>query len=104
MGLLQRRRRPQGKDPAAAAGAASPPLAWQDVDLRRGCGGNASVNADAVDDDDYNNGSGDDNGDDSNGQRRTRSGARARAAVFASVQWGRQPQRIPTIVEIGPRH
>ena len=43
-----------GEDPAAAAGATSPPLAWQDVDLRRGCGGDTSVNADAVDDDDYN--------------------------------------------------
>ncbi len=41
-----------------------PPLAWQDVDLRRRCGGDASVNADAVDDDDYNNDGGDgDNGD-----------------------------------------
>ncbi len=51
------------EDPAAAAGATSPPLAWQDVDLQRGCGGDASVNADAVDDDDYN----DDGGDGNNG-------------------------------------
>ena len=29
--------------PAATAGAMLPPLAWQDVDLRRGCGGVASV-------------------------------------------------------------
>ena len=43
-----------GEDPAAAAGATLPPLAWQDVDLRCGCGGDASVNADAVDDDYYN--------------------------------------------------
>jgi hypothetical protein len=42
-----------GEDPAAAAGVTLLPLAWQDVDLRRGCGGNASVNADAVDNDDY---------------------------------------------------
>ena len=52
------------EDLAAAAGATSPPLAWQDVDLRRGCRGDASVNADAVDDNDYNdNGSDGDNGD-----------------------------------------
>ncbi len=38
-----------------------PPLAWQDVDLQRGCGGNASVNADAVEDDDYNDDGGDSN-------------------------------------------
>ncbi len=56
-----------GEDPAAAAGATSPPLAWQDVDLHRRCGGNASVNADAVDDDDYNNDGG--NGDDGDGGR-----------------------------------
>ncbi len=43
-----------GEDPAAAAGTTSPPLAWQDVDLRHGCGGDASINADAVEDDDYN--------------------------------------------------
>ncbi len=53
-----------GEDPAIAAGATSPPLAWQDVDLRRGCRGNASVNADAIDDDNYNdNGGNGDNGD-----------------------------------------
>jgi hypothetical protein len=40
-----------------------PPLAWQDVELRRGCGGNASVNADTVDNDDYN----DDGGNGNNG-------------------------------------
>ncbi len=46
------------------AGATLPPLAWQDVDLRRGCGGYASINADAVDNDDYNDDGGDgDNGD-----------------------------------------
>jgi hypothetical protein len=54
-----------GEDPAAAAGATFPPLAWQDVDLRRGCRGNASVNADAIDDDDYN----DDGSDGNNGDR-----------------------------------
>ena len=32
------------EDLAAAAGATSPPLAWQDVDHRRGCRGDASVN------------------------------------------------------------
>jgi hypothetical protein len=54
-----------GEDPAAAAGATLPPPAWQDVDLRRGCGGDASINADAVDNDDGNgNGS---NGGDGNG-------------------------------------
>jgi hypothetical protein len=56
-----------GEDPAAAAGATSPPLAWQDVDLRRGCRGDASVNADAVDDDDYNNDGG--KGNNGNGGR-----------------------------------
>ena len=39
----------------------SPPLAWQDMDLRRGCGGDASVNAD----DDYKDDGGD--GDDGDG-------------------------------------
>jgi hypothetical protein len=29
-----------------------PPPAWEDVDLRRGCGGDASVNADAINNDD----------------------------------------------------
>ncbi len=42
-----------------------PPLAWQDVGLRRRCGGDASVNADAVNDDDYNDDGGD--GDDGDG-------------------------------------
>jgi hypothetical protein len=56
-----------GEDPAAAAGATMPPLAWQDVDLRRGCGGNASVNANTVVDDDYNDNGG--NGDNGNGGR-----------------------------------
>ncbi len=53
-----------GEDPAAAAGATLPPLAWQDVDLRHGCRGNASVIIDAVDDDDYSDGNGDGDGDD----------------------------------------
>jgi hypothetical protein len=53
------------EDPAAAADATLPPLAWQDVDLRRGCRDDASVNADAIDNDDYNNNSGD--GNDGNG-------------------------------------
>ncbi len=57
------------EDPAAAAGAMSPPLAWHDMDLRRGCGGDASVNANAVDDDDYNDDGGDGNSDDCNGGR-----------------------------------
>jgi hypothetical protein len=52
---------PPGEDPAATAGAMSPPLAWQDVDLQRGCVGDASVNADAVDDDCYNDDGGDSN-------------------------------------------
>jgi hypothetical protein len=56
-----------GEDPAATAGTTLLPLAWQDVDLRRGCGGKASVNADAVDDDDYNDDGGD--GDDGDGGR-----------------------------------
>ena len=60
VGSFQRRRCPQVKTPAAA-GAALLPLAWQDVDLRRGCGGNASVNAKAVDDEDYNEDGGDNN-------------------------------------------
>ena len=63
VGSLRRRRRPRGEDPAVAAGATSPPLAWQDVDLRRGCGGDAFVNAHAVDDEDYNDDSGDGGGD-----------------------------------------
>jgi hypothetical protein len=64
-----------GEDPAAAAGATSLPLAWQDVDLWRRCGGNTSVNADVVDDDDYNNndgngnGNGNGDGNDGNGGR-----------------------------------
>jgi hypothetical protein len=37
-----------GEDPAAAAGATLPPPAWHDIDLRRECGGDASVNANAV--------------------------------------------------------
>jgi hypothetical protein len=53
-----------GEDPTAAAGATSPPLTWQDLDLRRGCGGDASVNADAVDDDYYNNNGGNGNAGD----------------------------------------
>ncbi len=56
-----------GEDPTAAAGATLPPLAWQDVDLRRGCGGNASVNADAVNDNDYGDDYNDDNGGNGNG-------------------------------------
>jgi hypothetical protein len=43
----------------------SPLLAWQDVDLQRRCGGDASANTDAVDNDDYNEdggGSGDGDG------------------------------------------
>ncbi len=44
-----------------------PPLAWQDVDLRRGCGGDASINANAVNDDNYNDDGGD--GDDGDGGR-----------------------------------
>ena len=60
VGSFRRRRCPQVKTPAAA-GAALLPLAWQDVDLRRGCGGNASVNAKAVDDEDYNEDGGDNN-------------------------------------------
>ncbi len=56
-----------GEDPAAAAGATSLPPAWQDVDLRRGCGGDASVNADAVDNDDGDGDGG--NGGDGNGGR-----------------------------------
>jgi hypothetical protein len=44
----------------------SPPPAWQDVDLRRGCGGDASFNADAV-----NNNDGDgDGGNGGNGDSR----------------------------------
>jgi hypothetical protein len=39
------------------------------VDLQRGCGGNASVNADAVNDDNYNEDGGNGNGDDSDGGR-----------------------------------
>jgi hypothetical protein len=54
-----------GEDPAAAAGGTSPPLVWQDVDLRCGCGGDASVNANAIDNNDYNNDGG--NGDDGDG-------------------------------------
>jgi hypothetical protein len=56
-----------GEDPAAAAGATLPPLAWQDVALRHGFGGNASVNANAIDNDDYNNDGG--NGNNGNGGR-----------------------------------
>ena len=56
------------EDPAAAADATSPPLAWQDMDLRRGCRDDASVKADAIDNDDYNDNSGDGNdGNDGNG-------------------------------------
>ena len=40
-------------------------MAWQDVDLRRGCGGDASDNADSVNNDDYNNDSGNGNNGDS---------------------------------------
>ncbi len=58
-----------GEDPAAAAGATLPPLAWQDVDLRCGCGGDASVNADAIDDDYYNDDGGDGDGAGDDGGR-----------------------------------
>ncbi len=44
------------EDPAAAAGAMLLPPAWQDVDLWRGCGGDTSINADAINN---NNGDGD---------------------------------------------
>ncbi len=37
-----------GEDLAAAAGATLPLLAWQNVDHRRGCGGDASVNTTAT--------------------------------------------------------
>jgi hypothetical protein len=56
-----------GEDPAAAAGATFPPPAWQDVDLRRGCGGDASVNANAVDKDNSDGDGG--NGGDGDGGR-----------------------------------
>ncbi len=59
--------RPQlspGEDPAAAAGATLPPLAWHDMDLRRGCGGDASVNTNTVNNDNGNgNGGNGGNGD-----------------------------------------
>ncbi len=59
-----------GEDLATAAGATSPPLTWQDVDHRRGCGGNASINAGAVVDNDYkdNGGDGDDIDDGDSGR------------------------------------
>ena len=50
---------------AAAAGAALPPLAWQDVDLRCGSGGDASINVDTVVDNNYKDDGGD--SDDGNG-------------------------------------
>ncbi len=56
-----------GGDPAAAAGTTLLPPAWQDVDLRRGCGGDASINANAVNNNDGNNNGG--NGSNSNGGR-----------------------------------
>jgi hypothetical protein len=58
-----------GEDPATAVGVTLPPLARQDVDLQRGCGGNASVNADAVDNDDYDYNDDGGNGDDGDGGR-----------------------------------
>ncbi len=58
-----------GEDPTTAAGATSPPLAWQDVDLQRRCGGDASVNADAVNDDDYNDGGGNSDSNNNDGGR-----------------------------------
>ena len=59
-----------GEDLAAAAGATSSPLTWQDVDHRRRCGGNASINAGAVVDNDYkdNGGIGDDIDDGDSGR------------------------------------
>ena len=39
-----------GEHPAATVGAMLSPLAWQVVDLRCGCGGNASLNIDTIDD------------------------------------------------------
>ena len=65
MGLLR-----PGEDLAAAAGATLSPLAWQDVDHRRGCGGDASVNVNAVVNDDYKDDGGEgDDGDDGDGGR-----------------------------------
>jgi hypothetical protein len=54
-----------GEDPAATAGATLPPLTWQDLDLRRGCGSEASDNADAINDDYYKDNGG--NGNDGDG-------------------------------------
>ena len=51
-----------GEDLAAAAGATSPPLVWQDVNHRRRCEGDASVNVDNTVDYDYK-----DDGSDING-------------------------------------
>ena len=56
-----------GEDPTTAAGETLPPLAWQDVDLQRRCGGDASVNANAVNEDDYDDDYNDDDGSDGNG-------------------------------------
>ncbi len=48
-------------------GATLPPPAWQDVDLRRGCRGDASINTNAVDNDDGDGNGG--NGGDGDGRR-----------------------------------
>jgi hypothetical protein len=50
------------EDLATAAGTTLPPLAWQDVNHRHRCGGNASINVDAIVDYDYK-----DDGSDING-------------------------------------
>ena len=70
-----------GEDPSATAGATLPPLAWQDVDLRHGCGGNTFVNADAVDDDNYNDDGAGNNDDGNDGE-----GGRDLALTLALVQ------------------
>ena len=56
-----------GEDLAAMAGVKSPSLAWQDVDHQFGCGGDASVNVDAIIDNHYKDDGGDGNDDDGDG-------------------------------------
>ena len=73
-----------GEDLATAAGTTSPPLTWQDVDHRRGCGGDASINAGAVVDNNYKDNGG--NGDDIDGGDSGRGLVLALALALALAQ------------------
>jgi len=66
------------EDPAANAGALSPPPAWQDMDLWRICGGDPSINANAIVEDEE---------DDGGGRRRRTTIAATAVMVMADAIW-----------------